>query len=390
MREIFKIDISEIEKYQKNAPEKRTAFRLTSVEKLFSREIKLFSSSFNAKQKEAFYSELGLLLSTGVDLKIALDIIEEDNKNDLLKKTVASIKQDIIGGKRVYESLQGRGSSFTNYEIQSVKIGEETGRLAAVCHELGSYFNSVVKLKRQIMGVATYPIVVIFLAVCVVYFMLSFVVPVFSDIFIQTGRKLPALTIFLINVSAYSNIIMMCILSVCFTGYFVHKSQSKREWYRKFTSGLVLRIPIVRDLVRKIYLARFCQSMKMLSGAKVIVNESLDLVANMIGYYPIEVALADVKNQVVFQGKLLNESLSKHAIFPKKLVSLIKLSEEVNKPEVIYERLFNQYSAEIDHQQAIIGKLIEPLFIVILGIFVGFILVAMYMPMFELSSTSFN
>ena len=129
--------------------------------------------------------------------------------------------------------------------------------------------------------------------------------------------------------------------------------------------------------------------MKLLAGAKVMINEALDLVTNMIEYYPIEKALEEAKNEVVKEGKLLNESLSKHTIFPKKLVALIKLSEEVNAPEIIFEKLHQQYSAEIEHQQAVVGKLIEPIFIIILGLFVGFILVAMYLPMFEMSSGTF-
>ncbi|MEO6303043.1 MAG: type II secretion system F family protein, partial [Bacteroidia bacterium] len=133
----------------------------------------------------------------------------------------------------------------------------------------------------------------------------------------------------------------------------------------------------------------FCQSMKLLAGAKVMINEALDLVRNMIEYYPMEKALEEAKHEVVKEGKLLNESLAKHKIFPKKLIALIKLSEEVNAPEIIFEKLHKQYSAEIEHQQAVVGKLIEPIFIILLGLFVGFILVAMYLPMFEMSSGSF-
>jgi len=136
-------------------------------------------------------------------------------------------------------------------------------------------------------------------------------------------------------------------------------------------------------------LARFCQSMKLLVGARVMINDALELVRNMIEYYPMEIALEDVKKEVVNEGKSLNESLAKHTIFPTKLVALIKLSEEVNAPEIIFEKLHKQYSAEIEHQQAVLGKLIEPLFIIILGLFVGFILVAMYLPMFEMSTGSF-
>jgi type II secretory pathway component PulF len=129
--------------------------------------------------------------------------------------------------------------------------------------------------------------------------------------------------------------------------------------------------------------------MKLLVGAKVVINEALELVKNMIEYYPMEQALESVKNEVVYEGRSLNESLGKHKIFPKKLVALIKLSEEVNAPEIIFDKLHKQYSTELEHQQAIVGKLLEPIFLILLGSFVGFILVAMYLPMFEMSSGTF-
>jgi type IV pilus assembly protein PilC len=360
-----------------------------AVRDLLHREVAFFEKKFGAKEKEAFYSELGLLLSTGVDIKTAFEIIEEDIPNKKHKALLEQIKNDIISGKRIFEAVSCHEKIFSRYEAQSVKIGEETGKLAEVLKELGLFYASGIKLRRQIIGVLTYPVVVIGMAILIVYFMLSFVVPVFSDIFTQTGGELPQITQLLIKISNKSSSIFYTLFSLIIIIIAVHKTQHKKPWYRKHTSALILKIPVVNKLVQKIYLARFCQSMKLLAGAKVMINDALDLVKNMIEYYPMEYALEIAKDEVVKEGKLLNESLGRHQIFPKKLVALIKLSEEVNAPEVIFEKLHQQYSAEIEHQQAVIGKLIEPIFIVILGIFVGFILVAMYLPMFEMSSGTF-
>ncbi len=356
---------------------------------LLNTEISFFEKKFGAKEKEGFYSELGLLLSTGVDIKTAFEIIEEDIPNKKHKLLLEQIKNDIISGMRIYEAVSKHEKVFSKYEAQSIKIGEETGKLADVLKELGLFYLSSIKLRRQIIGVMTYPVVVISMAILIVYFMLSFVVPIFSDIFTQTGGELPEITQFLIRLSHKSSAIFYTLFSLIGILVLVHKTQNKKEWYRKYTSAFFLKIPVINKLIQKIYLARFCQSMKLLSGAKVMINEALDLVKNMIEYYPMEFALESVKNEVVKEGKLLNESLARHSIFPKKLVALIKLSEEVNAPEVIFEKLHQQYSAEIEHQQAVVGKLIEPIFIILLGVFVGFILVAMYLPMFEMSSGTF-
>lgn len=350
-----------------------------------SKDIALFDKKFGQKQKEAFYSELGLLLSSGIDIKTALEIIEDQMKVKKHREIIVQIKDDIISGNAVWEAIHKHPKTFSVYEYQSIRIGEESGKLPEVLMELGKFYTSAIKLRRQVISTLTYPVVVLVMSVLIVQFMLSFVVPMFSDIFKHTGADLPATTQLLIKVSAKSGLIFYSLLFVVIAGMIFHKTQQHKTWFRKYTAAILLKIPVVNELIRKIYLARFCQSMKLLLGSKVLLIDALDLVKNMIGYYPIEFALDSVRRDV-YAGKQLHESLSEHTIFPKKLVSLIKVSEEVNAPELIFDKLNQQYSEEIEHQQAIIGKVVEPLFLVILGGLVGFILVAMYTPLFKMSS----
>lgn len=381
----------DLSKYQ-NKPEKKAAPAKQEngslSEKLsesLSRDIAFFDKKFGQNQKEAFYSELGLLLSSGIDIKTALEIIEDQLKVKKHKEILSQIKDDIISGNAVWEAIHKHPKTFTVYEYQSIKIGEESGKLPEVLIELGKFYTSAIKLRRQVISTLTYPVVVLVMSILIVQFMLSFVVPMFSDIFKHTGAELPATTQLLIRVSAKSGLIFYSILCFVVVGFLFHKTQQHKIWFRKYTSTLFLKVPVVNELIRKIYLARFCQSMKLLLGSRVLLIDALDLVKNMIGYYPIEFALESVKKDV-YAGKHLHESLAEHTIFPKKLVSLIKVSEEVNAPELIFEKLNQQYSEEIEHQQAIIGKVVEPLFLVILGGLVGFILVAMYTPLFRMSS----
>lgn len=350
-----------------------------------SKDIALFDKKFGQTQKEAFYSELGLLLSSGIDIKTALEIIEDQMKVKKHREIIVQIKDDIISGNSVWEAIHKHPKTFSIYEYQSIRIGEESGKLPEVLMELGKFYTSAIKLRRQVISTLTYPVVVLVMSVLIVQFMLSFVVPMFSDIFKHTGADLPATTQLLIKVSAKSGLIFYSILFLVIAGMLFHKTQQHKIWFRKYTAAILLRIPVINELIRKIYLARFCQSMKLLLGSKVLLIDALDLVKNMIGYYPIEFALDSVRRDV-YAGKQLHESLSEHTIFPKKLVSLIKVSEEVNAPELIFDKLNQQYSEEIEHQQAIIGKVVEPLFLVILGGLVGFILVAMYTPLFKMSS----
>jgi type IV pilus assembly protein PilC len=369
-------------KVNSNEPESSMADKLSAT---LNKDIKLFEKKFGAAQKEAFYSELGLLLSSGIDIKTAIEIIEDQLKVKKHKAMLEQIKNDIISGQAVWESIRKHPNIFSTYEYQSIKIGEESGKLPEVLVELGKFYNSAIKLRRQIIGTLTYPIVVLVMSILIVQFMLSFVVPMFSDIFKHTGTELPWVTQVLIRASNHAGLLFYSLAALVGIGFLIHKTQHQKVWFRKYTAQFFLKIPVVNELIQKIYLARFCQSMKLLLGSRVLLIDALDLVKNMIGYYPIEHALDSVKKDV-YAGKLLNESLGEHPIFPKKLVSLIKVSEEVNAPELIFDKLNKQYSDEIEHQQAVIGKIVEPLFLVILGGLVGFILIAMYTPLFQMSS----
>lgn len=382
------IDLS---KYNKKPDSKKETSQVSTdslADKLsttLNKDIKIFEKRFGNTQKEAFYSELGLLLSSGIDIKTAFEIIEDQLKVKKHKEILQQIKEDVISGQSVWESVQKHNKTFSTYEYQSIKIGEESGKLPDVLIELGKFYTSAIKLRRQVIGTLTYPVVVLVMSVMIVQFMLSFVVPMFSDIFKHTGTELPWVTQTLIRASNHSGFIFNCLLTLVALGFIIHRTQQHKVWFRHYTAQLFLRIPIINELVKKIYLARFCQSMKLLLGSRVLLIDALDLVKNMIGYYPIEHALDSVIKEV-YAGKLLHESLAEHTIFPKKLVSLIKVSEEVNAPEIIFEKLHQQYSEEIEHQQAIIGKVIEPLFLIVLGGLVGFILIAMYTPLFQMSS----
>ena len=381
------IDLKKIQNKDKTVSVKQHETQTDFIEKaseVLNADIKLFEKKFGNVQKESFYSELGLLLSSGIDIKTALEIIEEQLKVKKHRNMINEIKNDVIAGNAVWESVK-KHAVFSNYEYQSIKIGEESGKLPEVLIELGKFYTSAIKLKRQIIGTLTYPVVVLVLSILIVQFMLSFVVPMFSDIFKQTGGQLPWITQVLISLSNKASLFFYSLVLFCISCILIYKTQHQKIWFRKITSSFLLKLPIIGHLIKLIYLSRFCQSMKLLLSSKVLLIDALDLVKNMIGYYPIEHALYSVKKDV-YSGKLLNESLQAHSIFPKKLVSLIKVSEEVNAPELIFEKLHQQYSDEIDHQQAIIGKAIEPLFLIILGGIIAFILMAMYSPLFQISS----
>ncbi len=371
----FRLDHIGIEKKSNNS---------IQIKNLLEKEITLFGSSFNNKKKEAFYTELSVLLNAGISLKDALTLIveEQSKKND--KILLSQIIDNIILGKNFSDAVKLH-SVFTEYEYYSLKIGEETGTLEKVVKELGVFFRRRNEQRKNIMNALSYPIVVFSTAFLAVFFMLKYVVPMFADIFKQNGVELPALTKFIIaaseGLSNYFWIIVILIGAI----FIIKRMIQKKEMYKKISASILLKIPFVGELVRKMYLAQFTQAVALLTSAKVPVLNSLQLTKKMIDFYPLKIALEKVE-KAVLTGESLSNSLKLHPIFDRKMVSLIKVAEETNQNEYIFDRLTTQYNDEIQHKSKMLSTVLEPLIIIVLGALVAIILVSMYLPMFKLST----
>ena len=346
-----------------------------------------FNASFPDKKKEQFYSEISLLLSAGTDIKTALELIVDETEQEKDKKLLEGIKNDIINGLSFSEALKKTGK-FTEYEYYSLKVGEETSRVDIVLTDLANFFKRKVEQKRKISSALSYPMVLLASAFGMVVFLLKFLVPMFEDIFKSFNKKLPVITQFVIDASdTVSDYFLFILLILIGGGVFIYVNR-KKEWFRKVTAAMVLKTPLIGDMTQKIYLTRFCHSMNLLVSARNPLLNSIQLVKKMIDFYPIQQALEKIEHDIM-HGKLLNESMKEFSIFPKKMTSLIKVAEEVNKLDAIFQSLDEQYSKELEHQSEVFGKLLEPFIILFISVVVGFIVIAMYIPMIEINTGLF-
>lgn len=351
---------------------------------VLNKDIKFFNADFSDKKKERFYSELNILFSAGVDIKSALELIEEQEQKESGRELFRQIREKVVAGTNLSKALQETGK-FSPYEYYSLQIGEESGRLPEVLEELSSFFSKKIKQKRQVMNALSYPIVLVCTAFGVVAFMMVFVVPMFSDLFKRFNSELPGITKMVVGLSESftKNALFFILIFTVGIGILYYCRKTTR--FRKYASAIVIRTPVIGKIVQKIYLARFCQSMNLLTAAKTPLINALELVKKMIGFYPIEVSLDAVQKQVL-KGSSLHKSLSAFPIYNSRMCSLIKVAEEVNRLDGIFGQLAKQYGDEVEHETGLIGKMIEPLMILFLGVLIGLILVAMYLPMFQLST----
>jgi type IV pilus assembly protein PilC len=255
-----------------------------------------------------------------------------------------------------------------------------------VLAQLYQFFHAKLKQRRQFIGALSYPIIILFTSVGAVSFMLLFIVPMFSDVFKRFGGELPYLTQIIIDFSTtvQENFIwaFLLLMGILIYGYVARNA----IWMKKLMAKSVGFIPVVGKIIYAVQRARFCTSMSLLLGSKVPMLRSIKLVNQMVTFYPIQITLEDIANNIL-NGESLHVSMSKFPVYDKRMVSLLKVGEEVNRLDVFFDKLAKQYESDVEHQTSLLNTFLEPAMIIFLGLMVGFILLAMYLPMFELSTT---
>lgn len=375
-----------LKELKRNAPKNAHAPKPSmDLKALLEKDITLFSSRFPDKQKESFYLEMATLLTAGLDIKSALELIEQEQAKPKHAAIIRQLKEDLINGDALWQAME-KSTHFTPYEYYSIQIGEETGRIAQVLDQLYHFFSAKLKQRRQFVSALSYPIIILCTSVGAVAFMLLFIVPMFSDIFKRFGGELPYLTRVIIRGADAVQANFLWITALIILLSVVLYTQRQQDWLRKLSARLVRYVPVIGRIMYAIQLARFCTSMGLLLGAKVPMIRSIHLVQQMITFYPIQITLTPISDDVM-GGTSLHQSMARFSVYNRKMVSLIKVGEEVNRLDVFFEKLASQYSTEVEHQTGLLNTFLEPAMIIFLGGVVGFILLAMYLPMFQLSTS---
>lgn len=354
------------------------------IEDLLKKEIVLFGKSFNNKKKQAFYIELSVLLKAGITIKEGLTLILGSLKKVGDKELLQKVLDDVVNGKSFSDAVFATGS-FSEYEYYSLKIGEETGTIAQVSSELGLFYERKNEQKRIVIAALTYPAIVLSTAFLVVLFMLAYVVPMFQDIFKQNNIELPLITRGIIKLSDLTKTYWLYSVLGIIGVFVVTKLFKDNVQYKRMLHSAMLRIPIFGSFITKVYLAQFSQAVALLTTAKVPMLNSIQMVKKMIGFVPLQEALEEIEKSIL-KGNSLSESLKGNKIFDSRIIALVKVAEETNQTEYVFKQLNAQYSQEVLQQSKVMSTVLEPLIILVIGGIVAVLLVAMYLPMFQLSS----
>ena len=364
--------------------EKLSKNNTSSLDTILKKEIILFGKSFGSKKKEQFYTELSVLLKSGIRLKDALYLISESQKKKEDTELFLGIGDRIVAGDDFSKILKEH-TYFSTYEEHSVRIGEESGALEKVTTSLADFYKRKNEQRRNIKNALTYPVFLLITAFLAVTFMLRFVVPIFQDMFRQNDVDLPVITQSVISVSEWIGTYGWLFLIVFLLFIIFQKQLAKKKWYRSKRDVFLMRLPLIGSFVKTSNIARFLQAVSLLVSTKVSIPQSIHLAKEMIDFYPLEKDLEKVEDDIQ-KGRNLSDSLKEYPFFDNKMVALVRVAEETNKTEFVFQRLSEQYNEEVLQKSKTFSTLLEPIIILIVGFIIGVILIAMYLPMFEIGN----
>jgi type IV pilus assembly protein PilC len=361
--------------YILNIKRKGKGFSLSGIN-LFEKKVKLNDLAIFARQFSA-------MINSGISIIDALDILRDQIDHPKLNQVVIAVTEDIETGSDLSESLSNHPDVFPELFVQMVRAGETGGIIGDVLDRIANHYEKQDELQGKIKSALYYPITIMVIALLVVIFLLTNDVPTFVSMFSDFGAELPLPTRILIGTSSFMESYWWLVGLIIIALIFLFRNYRKSPSGRLRTDAFILKIPQVGTMMQKIYLSRFSSTLSVLLSSGVDLLASLSIVEGVIGNKLYAQALTEARIKVR-EGSTLSEPLEKREEFPKLLVHMIKVGEESGAMSRMLDKVSMFYDREVDRSVEGVVSIIEPVIIVFLAIVVGFVVISIVMPMFDM------
>jgi len=344
-----------------------------------------FKKKVKAKEVAIFSRQLATMVNSGLTLIRSLSILEEQTENPLFREKISQIRQQVEQGSSLSSALENHADTFNHLYVSMIRAGEVGGALDETLIRLADTLESTVRLRSQVKSAMAYPVVVLSLIILIVSGMLLFVVPIFEKMYDDLGGTLPFPTQILINVSGFLTTFWWVFLGITIGAVSWFRRWKQSEEGKLTWDRLKLRAPIFGKLVQKVAISRFARTFSVLSRTGVPVLQALDIVAVTAGNALVGEAVKDVQASVK-RGESLAGPLGRHEVFPPMVTHMMAVGEETGALDTMLSKVADFYDSEVDASVSALTSLIEPLLIVVMGVAVGGILIALYLPMFNIAN----
>ena len=345
----------------------------------------IFKKKVQDKDIIIFTRQFSTLIDAGLPLVQGLEILSSQEENKAFKKILIQVKSDVEGGSTLADALKKHPKVFDNLYVNLVAAGEVGGVLDTILARLAAYYEKAAKLRSKVKGAFTYPIVVLVIAFAVITVLLVFVIPVFQKMFADMGGTLPAFTQLVINLSDFMRKYFYVVAGILIALFVIFRRYYKTEKGREVVDDYLLRLPIFGSLIKKVAIAKFTRTLSTMLSSGVPILESLEIVAKTSGNKVIEKAILKTRMSIG-EGKTIAEPLGACRVFPPMVVQMISVGESTGALDSMLSKIADFFDDEVDAAVTALTSLIEPLLMVFLGGAIGALVIAMYLPIFQMAS----
>jgi type IV pilus assembly protein PilC len=329
--------------------------------------------------------QLATMIDAGLPIVQCLDILAQQSENKLLRNTISTVKKDVEGGSTLADALRKHPKVFDDLYVNMVEAGEAGGILNTILNRIALFIEKANRLKKKVKGAMIYPCAIVCVAVIVVAVLMIFVIPVFAELYGGMGKALPLPTQICIDISnwfvAYWYVLLAGVFGLLMAISFYYKTPHGRM---KIDS-LLLRMPVIGDLLRKVAVARFSQNMALLLSSGVPILDGLAITGKTAGNKVVEKAILESRVSIS-QGKTVAEPLRDSKIFPPLVCQMVAVGESTGGLDNMLKKVSELYEEEVDDAVNNLTAMMEPMIMVILGVILGGLVIAMYLPIFQMGS----
>lgn len=348
--------------------------------------ITLFGGRVSRRALSVFTRQFSTMLNAGLPLLSCLEILGKQTESVGLRRVLAEVRGDVEGGLSLADALRRQPKVFDNLYVNMVESGETGGALDVILVRLANYLEKTEALMRKIKGAMIYPAIISLVAVGAISLMLLFVIPIFAQMFEGVGAELPAMTKFVMFLSGALKIWAIPGLIIAVALFTIMRRWHKTDSGVRVMDPLLLKVPVFGDLMKKQAIARFSRTLSTLLSSGVPIIDALEITARSAGNWVVEDAILKARTSIK-GGENIADPLSKTAVFPPMVTQMIAIGEASGGLDEMLSKVADFYDSEVDQAVENLTNALEPLIMVVLGGIVGFMVVAMYLPIFQLAGT---
>jgi len=352
------------------------------------KEIKIslpFGKKVHQRSIAIFTRQLATMIDAGLPLVQSLEILSSQQEHKIFKNILRGIREDVEGGSTFAGALKKYPATFNDLYTNLVVAGEEGGILDNILLRLAAYIEKAEALKKKVKSALVYPAVIVTVAVFVVMILMFFVIPVFSKMFEEAGSQLPLPTLVVVVISKFAQKYIFIVIPAVILFFYLFKKYHQTEGGKRVLDGLLLKLPVFGPLFQKIAVARFSRTLGTLVSSGVPILDGLNIVSKTAGNKVIETAIMNARASIR-EGETIAEPLARSNIFPPMVIQMIAVGESTGALDSMLSKIAEFYEEEVDVAVANLTSLLEPILMIFLGVVIGGVVIAMYLPIFNMAS----